>query len=385
MSAEPKVRSINAYVLRNVFDAVQIPDQAGMRELTISSVLVEVETDQGITGYGESFCRHLAETRALGVSVQALAAKLLGKNPLNVQQRWHELYVDAKRTGGYGALSALDEALWDIKGKVAGRPVYDLLGGATTPVKPYATFPIHRTVEQLAEDAGWLRQHGFEKMKITVGSDLKKDEANIRYLSEHLPAGFQFGIDANTTYGYNDAFRIGSVASEAGCMWFEEPMDHLNVEAHAELNRRLSVPIAGFQTQNTHYTALQFLRAGALDVYQPSLDYVGGITAAQRVATLVEAHGKALVPHTMGPVVNFVASLHLAAADRNCTLIEHPVLSRDLSKPGQFHAGAYMANIDEVSVRTDGTIAPPDRPGLGVELDWDVIRSVQTDKFSVGA
>lgn len=378
-----KVKAITARILRSAFDAVSIPDQAGQREMTINSVLVGIETDDGLTGYGESFCRHLPETHALAAAVKALGRKLLGRNPLDVQQRWHELYVDAKRTGGYGALSALDEAMWDLKGKVAGRPVYDLLGGATTPVRPYATFPIHRTVEQLVEDADWLRQHGFERMKITVGSDLRKDEANIRYLREHLPDGFDFAVDANTTYGFVDAFRIGLVASEARCMWFEEPVDHLNIAAMAQLNSRLSVPIAGFQTCNTHYAAVPLLAANALDIYQPSLDYMGGITAAQRLAALVEANGKSHVPHTMGPIVNFVASLHVAAADRNCTLIEHPVLSRDLSNPGRFHAGAYMANVDEVSVRSDGTIAPPDRPGLGIEIDWAAVAAVQVDELRI--
>lgn len=385
MTVSTRVDTINVYVLRNRYGAVQIPDQAGMRELTISSVLVEVNTNDGLTGYGESFCRHLEETKALGHVLEALSHKLIGKNPIDVHQRWHELYVDAKRTGGYGALSALDEAMWDIRGKAAGRPVYELLGGLTTPVKPYATFPIHRSVEQLVEDASWLKEHGFSKMKITVGSDLEADKANIEYLSEHFPRGFRFGIDANTTYGYNDAFHIGQVASECGCMWFEEPVDHFNVRAMAELNSRLSVPIAGFQTHNTHYAALPLLEASALDIYQPSLDYIGGITAAQRLAVLVEAFGKSLVPHTMGPVVNFVASLHLAAADRNCTLIEFPVLSRDLSNPGRFHAGAYMANIEDVDVRPDGTILPPNRPGLGVEIDWDVIEEVQVSKLTISS
>lgn len=378
-----KVTSIDVHVLRSIFDAVQIPDQAGMRELTISSVLVEIHTDEGITGFGESFSRHLAETHALAASVKALGKKLIGKDPQQVVRRWHELYVDAKRTGGYGALSAFDEAMWDIKGKAAGQPVYQLLGGASSEVRPYATFPIHRSVEQLADDAGWLREHGFERMKITVGSDLRQDEANIRYLQENLPEGFRFAIDANTTYTYQDAFRIGTVASEAGCMWFEEPVEHLNIRANAELNNRLSVPIAGFQTYNTHYNALSLLEANALDVYQPSLDYVGGITAAMRIGTLVEAFGKAHVPHTMGPIVNFVASLHVAAADRNCMLIEHPVLSRDLSNPGQFHAGEYMANATDIAVKPDGTIAPPDLPGLGVEIDRTALKAATADTFTV--
>jgi len=378
-----KVTSIDVHVLKNIFDAVQIPDQAGMRELTISSVLVEVHTDEGLSGLGESFCRHLAETHALAASVKALGAKLIGKDPRQVVRRWHELYVDAKRTGGYGALSAFDEALWDIKGKAANQPVYQLLGGDSSPVRPYATFPIHRSVQQLAEDAAWLREHGFERMKITVGSDLRQDEANIRYLQENLPDGFQFAIDANTTYTFRDAYRIGSIASEAGCMWFEEPVEHLNIRANAELNNRLSVPIAGYQTYNTHYAALPLLEANALDVYQPSLDYVGGITAAMRIGALVEAFGKAHVPHTMGPIVNFVASLHVAVADRNCHLIEHPVLSRDLSNPGQFHAGKYMANVTDIAVRPDGTIAPPEGPGLGIELDRAALQAATAEMFTV--
>ena len=109
------------------------------------------------------------------------------------------------------------------------------------------------------------------------------------------------------------------------------------------------MPIAGYQTYNTHYPALDLMRANALDIYQPSLDYAGGITAAHRIGTMTEVFGKRLVPHTMGPVVNFVASLHVAAAQRSCTLIEFPVLSRDLSNPGTFHAGRYMSNVNEVA------------------------------------
>lgn len=377
------IKKINVNVLRSSVGAVSIPDQEGPRELTISSVLVEVVTDDDVVGYGESFFRHLAETKALAESVRALGSRLIGKDPVDVQRRWHELYVDAKRAGSYAALSALDEALWDIKGKVAGRPVYDLLGGLTTPVRPYATFPIRRTVEQLVDDSAWLREHGFEKMKITVGSDLRRDQKNIRYLAANLPEGFEFGVDANTTYTFKDAFVIGQTASESNCMWFEEPVDHFNIHATAELNNRLTVPIAGFQTYNTHYAALPLLSANALDIYQPSLDYVGGITAAQRVGVLIETFGKQLVPHTMGPVVNFVASLHVAVAQRNCTLIEFPVLSRELDKAGTFHAGTYMANVDEVSVRDDGTILPPDRPGLGVVIDWDAIAEARVDHFTV--
>lgn len=379
------ITKINIHLLRSIVDSVDLPDQEGLRTLEISSVLVGIETDDGITGHGESFYRSLEDCRFLAVNVQSLGRHLIGKNPLNVQQRWHDMYVQAKRSGGYAALSALDEALWDIKGKVAGRPVYDLLGGKTSPVRAYATFPIDRSSEQLVEDAQWLHSNGFSHMKIAVGHGVEEDRRHIRHIVERLPEGFNLAIDANTTYRFEDAFRLGKTASELELLWFEEPVEHLSIERNAELNNRLSVPISGYQTYNTHYPALDLLQANALDIYQPSLDYVGGITAAHRVGILVETFGKRLVPHTMGPVVNFAASLHVAVAQRACTLIEFPVLSRDLSDPSTFHAGRYMANVDQIALQEDGTLSPPDLPGLGVELDWDAIEEVEVEKLTVQA
>jgi|GEM_PF-608321 len=376
------VTRVHAHLLRSVVDSVDLPDQAGLRNLEISSVLVEIETSEGVVGYGESFYRALEDCRFLAANVRALGRHLIGKNPLDVQQRWQEMYVQVKRSGGYAALSALDEALWDIKGKVAGRPVYDLLGGKTTPVRAYGTFPLERSSEQLGEDAHWLQENGFSHMKIAIGHGVEEDRRHIRKIKAGLPDGFNLAIDANTTYPFHDAFRIGVTASELELLWFEEPVEHLSIERNAELNNRLSVPISGFQTHNTHYQALDFLRANAFDFYQPSLDYVGGITEAHRVGVLVEAFGKRLVPHTMGPVVNFAASLHVAVAQRACDLIEFPVLSRDLENPGTFHAGRYMANVEEIGLGSDGTLSPPDRPGLGVILDWDAVEEVRVEKLT---
>ena len=379
-----KVTGLTVHLLRSIVKPVAMPDQSGvLRAMDISSVLVEVKTDEGVTGYGESFYRSLEDCRFLAESVRSLGRHLLGKDPLDVQQRWHELYVHVKRSGAYGALSALDEALWDIKGKAAGRPLYDLLGGATTPVRAYATFPVGRTVEQLAEDAGWLAQHGFVLMKIPVGYGVREDRARIEALVPRLPANFQLAIDANTTYTFTEALAVGQTASEYGLAWFEEPIQHTDIAGTAELNRRLAVPIAGYQTHNTHYPAVELLKANALEVYQPSLDFVGGVTAAARVGVLVEAFGKRLVPHTMGPVVNFAASVHVAVANRACTLIEFPVLSRDVPNPGRFHAGTYVANVDDFSLRPDGTLMPPPRPGIGVEIDWEALAQVEELRLSL--
>jgi len=378
-----RIESLTVHLLRSVTGSVDMPDQAGLVRREVGSVLVEARTDAGIIGYGESFFRSLEDNRFLAAAVRALGRHLLGKDPLDVQQRWHELYGHAKRTGAYGALSALDEALWDIKGKAAGRPLYDLLGGATTPVRAYATYPVGRTAEEIADGASWLAPHKFALMKIPIGHGVDADRRFIRDLTARLPSGFGLAIDANTTYSFAEALAVGQTAGECGVAWFEEPIQHTDVAGNAELSRRLTVPIAGYQTHNTHYPALEFLKANALEIYQPSLDFVGGVTAAHRVGVLVESFGKRLVPHTLGPMVNFAASLHVAVAQRACTLIEFPVLSRDIANPGQFHTGAYVANVSEISLRPDGTLRPPDRPGIGVEIDWDAVKAVEMERSQV--
>lgn len=377
------IDGITIHVLRSITGSVDMPDQAGMVRREIGSVLVEVHTDAGATGCGESFFRSLEENRFLAAGIRALGRHLLEKSPLDVQQRWHELYGYAKRSGAYGALSALDEALWDVKGKVAGRPLYDLLGGLTTPVRAYATYPLGRGADEFAEGAAWLAKAGFALMKIPVGHGVAEDRRLIGALAARLPSGFGLAIDANTTYTFAEALAVGQTAGECGVAWFEEPIEHTNIEGYAELNRRLSVPIAGYQTYNTHYPALTLLRANALEIYQPALDFVGGVTAAQRVGVLVEAFGKRLVPHTLGPIVNFAASLHVAAAQQACTLIEFPVLSRQVANPGQFHTGTYVANVAEISLRPDGTLHPPDRPGIGIELDWEAVKAVELERMTV--
>lgn len=380
-----KVKRVAAHLLPSIQKAALLPDQAGLRSLDVSAVLVEIETDEGITGVGESFYRSLDDNRFLAESVRAMARHLVGKDPLETSQRWQELYVQVKRSGAYGALSALDEALWDIKGKAAGMPIYQLLGGKTTDVHAYATYPLGTTAAEVADGAAWLAEHHFATMKIPVGRGVDRDCRLIEELVPRLPEGFGLAIDANTTYGFGDAMSVARVAGAHGLSWFEEPIEHLDILGMAELNRRSGVPIAGYQTYNTHYPALELLMANALDVYQPSLDYVGGVTAASRVGALVETFNKRLVPHTMGPIVNFTASLHVAAAQRACTLIEFPVLSRDLDDPGRVHTGTYVLNVDDISLREDGTVAPPDKPGIGVEIDWDMVRSLEEGALAAEA
>ncbi|WP_254533053.1 mandelate racemase/muconate lactonizing enzyme family protein [Natrinema gelatinilyticum] len=372
-----EITAIDTHVLRSGVGSTSIPS---IGSVEVGSVLVEIHTDEGITGIGESFHRQRVEDNiALTHAIESLEQYLVGEDPLAINEHWSNLYVHVKRSGAYKALSAIDEALWDISGKHAGVPLYQLLGGAHGDLHAYATFPIQKESEALLEDAHWLAEKGFDCLKITAGLGVDQDRERIEAIAPELPTGFGLAIDANTSYDFTDAVRLASSTEEHELVWFEEPIAHTDIDGYAEFRRRTSVPVAGFQTHTPHYSAVDLLRAGSLDIYQPSLDHCGGVTSAHRVAVLAEAFNKQIVPHAFGPAVNYAASLHVAAASSACSLIEFCVLDDELEDPGEFVASPYAANQDELSVADGGRISPPDRPGIGIELDRDALAEYRVE------
>lgn len=377
-----EVTEVEPIVLESAIGTVSIPGGKSDFETTVRPVLVRIHTDEGITGIGETFLDDPSgdSSRAAAASIQALGNHLVGRDPRNVTELWHELYVHVKRgVKGYRPLSALDEALWDIAGKDAGTPLYQLLGGKAGEVRAYATFPLPKETDELIADAEWLAEKGFVDMKIVAGHGVEEDRERIAAIAPALPDDFGLAIDANTTYRVPDALAVAETASEYDLEWFEEPIAHTDIEGQAELNRRASVPISGFQTHHTQYAAVDHLTANALEIYQPALDLVGGVTPANRVATLVEAFNKEFLPHAYGPMVNYAASLHVAAASPVCDRIEFAVYSDDVDDPGEYLASPYVANQEDVYVRDGGSISPPEKPGLGIELDGDVLESYRVN------
>lgn len=375
-----EVTEVEAVPLASPVESTAMQFGAAERDVAVCPVVVRVHTDAGPVGLGETLTYDPGgdEARYVARGVETLADRLVGEDPRDATRHWERLYVDVKRSGAFRALSALDEALWDLAGKAAGEPCYRLLGGEAGDVAAYATFPHRRTTDELIDDAAWLSE-SFDSMKITVGGDVAADRERIAAVAGALPSGFGLSIDANTSYSVAEALRVGRTADEHELEWFEEPIAHTDVEGQARLNARLDVPIAAYQSHRPHYPALDHLRANALEVYQPSLYLCGGLTAARRVATLVEAFNERLVPHAYGPLVNYAASLHLAAAAPACDLIEFAVYDVDADDPGRYVASPYVADQGSVRVEDDGSIRPPEGPGLGVELDENVVEDLRLD------
>lgn len=376
-----EITTVEPIALESAVGTVSLQGGETAFDATVRPVLVRIETDTGIVGLGETYLDDptgdKAHTAAQGMA--ALGNHLVGRDPRDVTRRWQELYVHVKRSGNYRALSAVDEALWDIAGKAAGEPVYRLLGGQAGDVHAYATFPHEKPAHQLVEDGQWLAEKGFPTMKIAAVGDLQRDRDRVTTVAEGIPDDLGLAIDANTSYDFPSAHRLAQTASERELEWFEEPIAHTDFEGQAELNRRVTVPISGYQNHVTHYPALDHLTVNALEIYQPAFDYVGGITAGWRVATLVEAFDKRFVPHAFGPVINYSASLHVAAASPACSLIEFGVYNDSVADPGRYVASPYVANQADVSVQDGGLIEPPEAPGLGLELDMAVVEEYRTN------
>lgn len=349
------------------------------QQVSVRPVVVKVHTDAGITGIGETLAYTDLETEVIVDGVTLLARHLVGSDPREISRRWQEFYTDAKRSQAYKPMSALDQALWDIAGKDAGKPLYELLGGQTGALYAYATFPFRRSTDELIENGQWLAEKGFDSMKITVGTDVEGDKGRIEAVASSLPDGFGLSIDANTSFSFSEALEVAKAGEEHDLVWFEEPISHTDIDGQAELNRQTSVPIAAYQTHTPHYPAVDHLEANALEVYQPALYLCGGVTGGKRVASLVEAYGKRFVPHAYGPLVNYAASVHVAAASPASDLIEFAIYDDELDDPGRYISSPYVENQDAVYVDDDGVIEPPEEPGLGIRLDDDAVEEFRVD------
>lgn len=376
-----EITNVESIVLRSSVGKISMPGGYSEFDATVRPIVARIQTDEGITGIGETYLDDPNGDMALamGHTIDALGDELIGEDPRDVTRHWQNLYLHTKRSEAYRALSALDEALWDITGKSVGEPIYQLLGGTVSNPNAYATFAFAKEADELVSDALWFAERGFTTMKIVAGFDVETDRDRIRTVASNLPDGFGLAIDANTTYDVPDALQVAQTASEHELEWFEEPIDHNDIDGMARLNARTSVPISAYQNHYTHTPAVKHLQANALEIYQPSINRVGGITAASRVATLVESFNKRLVPHAFGPGINYAASLHIAAASPACDLIEFAVYDQTIDDPGEFIASPYVANTEDISVGPDGTVSPPDKPGLGIELDEDTLEEYRVD------
>lgn len=340
------------------------------------ATLIAVHTDQGLVGYGESYGLPNPEITAQ-IAVKILAPLIVGL-PADASTAVWETMWRGQAAGGHNrgfyleAMAGIDLALWDLRGKATGLSVGRLLGGPLRETVPcYASpVPLRETPEESAEAALVFVEQGFLALKVKIGRGADRDGEHLRAVRDAVGDGIDVLVDANCAYALDEATRVGAVLHETGVRWFEEPLAVVDVAGLAELRRRTGLTIVTGETSFTRFDLREFVLKEAVDVYMPNIARSGGITESQRIAALASAFQVDIAPHGVGSGVSLSAALQFCAATPNFRTYEYnrlPNALREnlLTTPPEFR---------------DGELVVPDRPGLGVELDADVV-----DRFTVGA
>jgi len=354
------------------FDPSWVP---GGTRTDLSVDLFEVDTDEGITGVTAM------PSFPGGLDLEdVFESQLVGEDPHEIE-RILELLETVEFLGADACYMEL--ALWDVVGKSAGKPVYRLLGGDDRPIPVYASTGERRRPEERLEYVRDRVAEGFEAVKLRFGADdVERDLAVARAVREAFP-GLTLMVDANNGWSMRLAGETGDswslpeakrVAHElesiGGVAWLEEPLSRHDYQRLAELRASTSVAIAGGESADGLHTLREYVAHDALDVLQPDAVFATGILNGKKAAGMAEAFGLAFIPHTWSTGIGLVANLHLLAATR-AEWCEFP-----LEPPG-FVPEARDFMLEEPVTPADGTMSPPDRPGLGLRIDWNAVEAAE--------
>jgi len=340
--------------------------------------LVEVQTDAGLTGWGEALCQGLQPPAIAAAAIEsALKPLLVGADPLQIEPLWHRMYMHTRDYGMQGAMiaaiSGVDIALWDLAGKSLGQPVWRLLGGAYRErVQIYAT-GFYRVKGQgeaarLADEAQQRAAQGFKFLKIKLGFGVADDLAVMQAVARAIEGkGLRMMIDTNHAYGVADAVRLGRALAPLDLRWYEEPVAAEDLAGYGELRAKLDVPIAGGENEFTVFGFRRLLESRAVDIAQPDVCAAGGFTACRHIAALALAYGVQVNPHVWGSSVGQAASLHLICAlplANPALFADEPIFEYDCSS----HPFRESL-IDKPLRQREGWLALPEGPGLGIEVE----------------
>lgn len=340
----------------------------------VSIVLVEVRTDAGIIGVGETLARFSpkAYTELIETS---LKPRLVGQDARNIGALWQSMRRSLSgRAGGMliEAIAGVDIALWDILGKAAGLPVAKLLGGMGR-----ERIDVYAAAVNWVDDAEADREleryinEGFPRIKVKVANPVKEACRRIERLRKRAGDDIGLCVDANWAYNLDEAIEVGRALGANGYFWFEEPLPPENEQGYEELRKRCDVPIAAGESNFTADQAQRLVANRTLSVLQPDVARAGGISETRRMADYAGLHDVAYAPHIgMSGIICETASVHLAAALPNFRVME---CECDLSLFKR-----ELADLDPGCLRQrNGTLDVPTGPGLGIEINWDAVKRLR--------
>lgn len=355
--------------------AISLPLTAGPtlaigRAVKRDTVIVKVTTRGGLIGYGEAHHGRAANVVAMIVE-NTLTDIVLPASAADVVSIWHRIYAAQLRSHGLGAavvlaMSGLDMALWDIRSKALGWPLFRLLGGSQREIPAYAGGVAlgWQAVDSLVEEVGRLVDHGYHAVKLRVGDSPRRDAERVAAVRARFGA-LTIMVDANTAYTLRDFQAVLSAFEAADVEWIEEPFAPHDLVSYRRAAAMSRIPLAGGENLYTRFDFAQSLRTGALGELQPDVAKVGGVTEFMRVAALASASGLRISPHSSVTGLSQAATLQVLSAIDNAGYYE-----ADVTPESEFREQLTTRPFE---VSAQGTVTATDTPGLGVQVDEEFI------------
>lgn len=369
------IEKIETFILKDTLNQSFFFSQWEYSERCIC--VVKVTTSDGQHGWGEGY----GPAAVLESGIKFLEPIVLGENPLENEVIWNKMYrksLDFARRGVLMAsVSAIDIAIWDLKGKILNLPVSTLLGGAhRKQIQPYATGFYYTDHENPCRDfemeAKKYLAQGFKAMKMKVGLGIETDVKYVKMLREIIGPDIKLMVDSNHAYTFREATELARKIEKYDIGWFEEPISPEFYEQYNELRSKTTIPISGGECEYTRFGFQQLIKNKSVDIIQPDICASGGLTEAKRIGALASANGIDLIPHTWGTSIGIHVALHF--------------ISNIESIPGRMYDANFLIEFDQTEnglrerltypkiEMKNGMLEVPNRPGLGIDVDEDVLR-----------
>ncbi|MEX0762258.1 MAG: mandelate racemase/muconate lactonizing enzyme family protein [Dehalococcoidia bacterium] len=356
-------------------------------------IFVEVTTDEGITGWGEVTTTSVVANRAICAVLAQMNELLVGENPSRIEAIWNKVFRAFTYMGSRGAtanaISGIDIALWDIRGKALGLPIYELLGGPVRETVALYTHPSPNIgPDEAARQAKEIVATGHKAIKFDPFPRMAEEMNG--YLSGKMDAeGEQFGadvtaaireaagpdiellIDAHARFDVPTAIRLANRLAPYNLTWFEEPVPVESYHALRQVRERISVPISVGERLHTRWEFVPILENELADFVMPDVTWTGGISELKKISTMAEAYYVPVSPHDASGPINVLAGAHVMMTVPNFYRLETARAKLD----------AYDILIAEPLDIREGELHMPDKPGLGLELDMDFLRSHADPEF----
>lgn len=338
----------------------------------IALTFVRVHTDEGITGNATAWLPGTHSEVAEMIEL-FIRHNLVGRDPLDREAIWQEMTATINNTMGSKATSAVDTALWDLAAKAAGVPLYKLLGGHSAVKPAYASTTHYEDIDGYLKLADECIALGYRAYKLHPFGVPDKDIELCRAVREHVGPDIRLMLDPVNHYDFNGAMRVGRVLDELDFYWYEAPIRDEDMAGLQRLTRELRTPVAvGESLVRGIWDYANLLRNDAGDIMRTIGDAMGGITGMRKVGAMCEAFNRQIETHSYGPTLVQAAHLHFMLAAPNSEYFEQAVPS------GMLDFGMK----DVVTVGKDGNVVAPTKPGLGYDVDWDVVDNA-TDRHAL--